>query len=540
MRSTGSSSKTRSISRTGTISKMRAISKRGLSAVAAAALLPIPVPVQAASHREAPVTALDRTADITDFYAFVSPDDKTSLTAILCTDPLLEPGNGPNYFPFDNNVLYEIKIDNDHDAITDVKFEFLFETEVRAPAVPVALIGVGPAGLKAPNGPPPIPVAPLQPPELGPGMQIVPPTISALDGPGSEGLNLRQKYTVWVTRNGLRRELRGDGPLFAVPSNAGPRTMENYESLYAQGVNDVRSASGLTTAKVWAGTADDAFYIDLGAAFDSLNFRIAVLDAAQDADDKRNYAPDEVSGYNVNCIAIQVPIRQLTEDGNLPSANDEFRQIGLWGTTSRAEQTVREKGKEDRSRGKAVQVQRMANPLINELLIGTGYKNLWSRSEPKDDKQFQDQLFDPLIVRVGQAAFNLPIPNPPRLDLAPLVQYTSGKPGPIADLLRVDLTVKPTLPANRKRLGGCGGDAGGFPNGRRLGDDVTDCFLRVGFGLLAPGFSPPALGDGVNVNDMAIREVFPFFAPAQSGRNSRHVDPNEPGCQGAPGGLCPL
>jgi hypothetical protein len=297
---------------------------------------------------------------------------------------------------------------------------------------------------------------------------------------------------------------------------------------------------------------DDAFFIDLGPAFDSLNFRVipgpgstgipAVLSQAQDGS-SANFVPDDVSGYNVNCIAVQAPIALLHARGRRPGADDPLRQVGLWGTTSRAEVTLRASDREDRSRGKAVQVQRLANPLVNELLIGTDRKNDWSRAEPRDDKQFQAMLLDPLIVRIGQAAFaalgvSVAIPAPPRLDLAPLVFYSSGPKGPLADLLRLDLSSAPTPAAERNRLGGCGGDPGGFPNGRRLGDDVLDCFLRVGFGLLT-GADVPRLGDGVNSNDRPIRETFPFIAPAQDGRGSRHVDPGEPGCGLGGGSTCP-
>ncbi|MGH7130253.1 MAG: DUF4331 family protein, partial [Planctomycetaceae bacterium] len=217
----------------------------------------------AASHREAPVTAIDRTADITDWYAFVSPDAPDTVTMILAVDPLLEPGNGPNFFPFDDNLLYEFNVDNDQDARDDVIFQIRFRTEQRLPEVPVAYIGAG-TGIDAPtNSPPPI----------DPGTPLIPPAITALDGPGSEGLGLRQTYTVTMVepRTGRKTDLSAgaDGPLFAVPSNVGPRTVPDYAALMSQGIYDLDEG-----ARVFAGTTDDAFYIDLGAAFDSLNFRV--------------------------------------------------------------------------------------------------------------------------------------------------------------------------------------------------------------------------------------------------------------------------
>jgi hypothetical protein len=348
----------------------------------------------------------------------------------------------------------------------------------------------------------------------------------------------------------LRRS--GGGELYAVPSNVGPRTMPSYEDdLFAAGAFDLDRG-----VRVFAGTVDDAFFIDLGAAFDTLNFRAIpgpgstgvplVLSDAQDATDDANFLADDVSGYNVNCIAIQAPIGLLTKSGAAPATpSDPLAQVGFWGTTSRRALSVRTPLAPDFESGRFVQVQRMANPLVNELLIGTDRKDFWSRSEPKNDSRFQAQVLDPLIVRLGQAAFAaagiaVPIPAPPRLDLAPLAFYSTGPAGPFADLLRVNLAIPATPADQRSRLGGCGGDPAGFPNGRRTTDDVTDCFLRAGFGILTPGgnvFPFNRLGDGVNVNDRAIADAFPFLAPAQSGRNSRHVDPGEPGCAG---GVCPV
>jgi hypothetical protein len=498
----------------------------------------------AASHREAPLTSLDRTADITDFYAFVSPDRPDALTSIVCTDPLLEPANGPNYFPFDTDIEYAIRIDNDHDAREDIAFEVRFRTEQNLPGVPVGLAGAG-GGIPAPA---------LSPAPIAPGAPLVPPAITALEGPGSQGIGLRQTYEVWLRRGKQRVELQrvGGGGLVALPSNVGPRTMPDYASLFAQASYELPLG-----IRVFAGTVDDAFFIDLGAAFDTLNFRVVpgpgstgvplVLSDAQDATDDANFLADDVSGYNVNCIAIEVPIRRLTATGSRPSPSDPLRQIGLWGTTSRRAFTIRPDAAPSIDIGSFVQVQRMANPLFNELLIGTDQKDRWSRARPADDAAFANSALDPLIVRLGQAAFAaagiaFPIPQPPRLDLAPLVFYSSGPGGPFADLLRVDVSVAPTPEEDRSRLGGCGGDPAGFPNGRRTTDDVTDCFLRAGFGILIPEFNVfpfNRLGDGVNVNDNPVPDAFPYLAPANSGRNSRHVDPGEVGCATA-GGICPV
>jgi hypothetical protein len=514
-----------------------------LSTALSLSLLVAPA-VQGASHREAPLTSLDRTADITDFYAFVSPDRPDTVTSVLCSDPLLEPANGPNYFPFDPDVKYAIRIDNDHDAREDVAFEFRFRTEQNLPGVPVAFAGAG-EGIPAPA---------LSPPPIAPGTALVPPAITALEGPGSQGIGLRQTYEVVMRVDGRRIPLRrvGGGALVALPTNVGPRTMPDYDSLFAQAIYELPNGM-----RVFAGTVDDVFFIDLGAAFDTLNFRAIpgpgslgiplVLSDAQDATDDANFLADDISGYNVNCIAIQAPIARITARAKVPSSGDPLRQVGFWGTTSRQALAIRKNERPIVEVGPFVQVQRMANPLFNELLIPTDRKDRWSRSAPAGDADFAEFALDPLIVRLGQAAFaaagiEFAIPQPPRLDLAPLVLYSSGPAGPFADLLRVDLSVPPTPAALRSRLGGCGVDPAGFPNGRRTTDDVTDCFLRAGFGILLPEFDVfpfNRLGDGVNVNDRPVPETFPYVPAANSGRNSRHVDPGEAGCA-TDDGICPL
>ncbi|HAO31556.1 MAG TPA: DUF4331 domain-containing protein [Candidatus Competibacter sp.] len=496
---------------------------------------------QAANHREAPLTALDHKADITDFFAFVSYDDPAKATLILNVDPLLEPSNGPNYFPFDPEIVYAIRVDNNHDAVEDLRFEFRFTTEIRAPGVFTGFVGAG-GGLPAPaNSPAPV----------APGTALIPPAITALDGPGSEGFNLRQRYTVSLVTSHENIQL-AEG-LIAVPTNVGPRTMPDYAKLAQQGIYEINK--GIT---VFAGTVDDPFWIDLGATFDSLNFRTlpngsgipGVLSKEQDADDARNFAADDVAGFNVNAIAIEVPITLLTSDGKRHAAGDPLATIGTWGTTSRPQaKAYRKPGQPPKLSERVTQIQRMGNPLFNELLIGTGDKDKFSMSEPRNDAQFADYALDPLLARALNAIYTdaLPIPTPPRKDLLPLVTYAAPiaapgtPPGPVADLLRLNTGVPATPAAQRKRMGLLAGDAAGFPNGRRVSDDVTDIAARVVVGVLAggpfAGFPHNSIGDGVNANDMPYPENFPYLGLAHSGRDSRHVDPGEPDCAG---GNCPV
>lgn len=526
------------------------------------ALLAAPPGLLAANHREAPITAIDRLADIADFYAFVSYDDASKVTFILDIDPLLEPSNGPNYFPFDPEILYAIRVDNNHDGVEDVTFEFRFQTEVRAPDVFTALVGAG-NGIPAPaNSPAPIP----------PGTLIVPPAITDLDGPNSAGLNLRQNYTVTIVRGGQRVDLTNGQPLFAVPTNVGPRTMPNYDTELAP--DGIYNLPGNVT--VFAGTVDDPFWIDLGATFDSINFRTTgfpapgVLSDAQEANDAQNFAADDVSGFNVNAIAIEVPIAMITSDAQTHNACDPRATIGAWGTTSRPRVIIRRSPGPTQAPASPEelrdfrQVQRMGNALFNELIIGTGFKDRFSMSQPKDDAQFARFALDPLLARVFNAVYEalfgpniLPVPAPPRVDLLPLVQYqqhaqlvsavgglgcSSFPPGgPVADLLRLNTGVPPTPVGLQKRMGMLAGDLAGYPNGRRVSDDVTDISARAVAGLLAGppfnGFPYNRIGDGVNANDKPYPGAFPYVAYAHDGRNSRHVDPDEAGCAGV---NCPV
>ena len=297
--------------------------------------------------------------------------------------------------------------------------------------------------------------------------------------------------------------------------------------------------------QVFAGTVDDPFWIDLGATFDTAAFRTlgsgvpGVLTDAEDAA-QQNFASDTISGFAINAIAIEVPISMIKPDRRLGDGDT----IGAWGTTSRLGEPVIPFPPRFR------QVQRMGNPLINELIIGIGSKDRFSMDSPKNDAQFANFFLDPPIARIVEALYGgvLPIPEAPQLDLLPLVTYTPlhisqqavpfTPTGPIADILRLNTSVPPTPASNRSRLGLIGGDPAGYPNGRRLSDDVVDIILRVGVaGVLATDadgeslnrFPNNRLGDGVNVNDAPYRETFPYLANCPDGRNRRHVDPGEEG-----------
>jgi len=485
-----------------------------LAAFAMALLMLVPASLFASSHREAPITALDHSADVTDWYAFVSYDNSDKVTMILNVDPFLEPSNGPNYFPFDPNVLYQMKIDNNRDGVEDITFEFRFTTEIRLPDVFTGFVG---------------------------GLYSIPP-ITSLDGAGSEGLSLRQHYTVTMVKNGQHIVLNNGQTLYALPTNVGPRTMPDYNSLFPQAIYDLGNG-----VKVFAGTVDDPFYIDLGAAFDSLNFRMGVggvMSEQEDNDDKDNFASDAVAGFNVNSIVLEVPITMLTRDGKKHMANDPDAVIGTYGATSRQKLSVRR----DPNALPFVQVQREGNPLINELIIGTGSKDTFSISDPVNDSQFANFVLDPLLAQLF-ASLGIPVPPPPRNDLLLLVQYEPpicpgcgpNDTGPVADLLRLNTGIPATPVDQQKRLGFLVGDNAGFPNGRRLIDDAVDIASRAVGGILVdPVKYGTRIGDGVNINDSGYGATFPYVQPAHSGRDSHHIGPGQVGCSGQPGGVCPI
>jgi hypothetical protein len=451
----------------------------------------------------------------------------------MCVDPLLEPANGPTYFPFDPDILYEIKIDNNHDAVEDIVFQFRFQTEQRLPNLFNVYAGV-PGGARAPaNSPAPV----------TPGTTVVPPRITNFD---DVGLGMRQSYTVMMIRDDRESSLATGTTLYAVPANVGPRTMD-YDALFREGTYSLPN-----NVRVFAGTVDDPFWIDLGGTFDTLNtHNPPILTVSQDQQ-AVNLSSDTVSGFAVNAIAIEVPITMLTRTGRVEPATSPAATIGVWATTSREQVTVRLSPQRAVGIGSFRQVQRMGNPLINELLVGVGSKDRFSMDQPKNDSQFAPFFLDPTLARVANALTDgaVIIPAPPRTDLLPVVTYAppiaamGTPPGPVADLLRLNTGVAPTAAENINRLGLLGGDAAGFPNGRRLQDDVVDIALRLVVGGVLAGSqfanSPvnSRLGDGVNVNDVAYRTEFPYLANAPSGRDRRHIDPGEPGCTAGSGGNC--
>jgi Domain of unknown function (DUF4331) len=424
--------------------------------------------LQASSHREAPLISADPLADNTDVYAFVSPVNPDRVTLIANFIPLEAPYGGPNFFKFDDNVLYEIMIDNNGDAVEDVTFQFKFRTDVRNPNT--FLYNTGP--------------------------------ITSLDSPN---FNVRQFYT--VTRiDGPRRRGNGHQVVLAQdvptpPVNVGIRSTPNYDALAAAAVRQLPNAT-----QVFAGQRDDPFFVDLNV-FDLL----AVPPA-----DTNNF--DSLAGFNVHTIAIEVPIGQLTANNSRPtSASDPNAVIGVWSTASRPSVTSRGGGKEQNSNN-FVQVSRLGNPLVNEVVIPRGVKDTFNSLEPTQDAAALSYVLDPEVPKLLSAIFGIVSPPAPRNDLVTI--FLKGIPGlnsppnvTPSEQLRLNVAIPPN--PNGSSLGVLGGDVAGFPNGRRLTDDVVDIALRAMAGAtpLTPSFNTginAQLGDGVASNDKPMLSVFPF------------------------------
>ena len=502
-------------------------------------------PVGAASHREAPLIALDPTADITDVYAFRSWENPDRAVFIMNVIPQQAPASGPNFFNLDDQVLYAFHFDLNQDGkADDLHIELVTTTEIRnnaSPATPLANFRDLPIAYGA-----------------------VPP-ITALDGPGSEGLGLRQTYRIrfWgkgpgndierlFPRAGVSRDNSGRR-LVAVPSNVGPRTMPNYEALAAKGVYDL--GHGI---RVFVGGREETFYIDLGSTFDTLNFRrgTPILTAAEDASDTTNAfgVDDGFEGLNVTTIAIEIPTSLLPDT------------VGMYASTSRQRNRQYRKDGDQKASGDYVQVARLANPLVNEVIIGTGRKDFWNSQDPDDESQFLGFYLTSRLAIAINAVFGTNFPTTNRTDISGvLLSYFppvfSGPAGVPSDLLRLNLAISPTAPGAQRRLTvlGTGADASGacvstfpaatpdlagWPNGRRPNDDVTDVALRVVAGVLQGPV--PCLGDGVNVNIVRpetpnvnpgnnVATKFPFLPTPNPGRSGMPpantpfpTEPNEP------------
>ena len=428
------------------------------------------------SHREAPLTSQDPTADDTDVYAYVAKDAPNALTIVANWIPFEDPAGGPNFYKFDDRAHYYVNVDNTGDGKYDIRYQFRFRTRTgNRNSFAYALPGV-----------------------------------SSIADPK---LNVKQSYT--VTRQRYRRgrktseRVLGRG-IPVAPNNVGPKTIPDYASVAAQANRTIRGGG-----RVFAGPVDDPFFVDLGATFDSITIRKGT--------GNEGGGKDDVAGYNVHTVVLQVPKSQVTRNGQGVSApNASNAVIGVWSSTER--QKLQVTNQERRGRGGWVQVSRLGNPLVNEVVIPLGQKDKFNRTQPSDDlRNFGRYVLSPELAKLINILYpGLNVPETNRTDIVQAL--LTGIPGvtqiragaPPTDTLKINLGVPPSDTENR--FGVIGGDNAGFPNGRRLGDDVVDIAERVVGGYLKGNKLP--LGDGVDRNDRAFRSEFPYVALPTAGLDS--------------------
>jgi hypothetical protein len=460
------------------------------------------------SHREAPEISKDPVADSTDVYAFVSPDKPDTVTLIANYLPLQGPAGGPNFFEFGDDVLYEIHVDNNGDGKADVTYQFRFETKVRNENT--FLYNTGP--------------------------------ILDIDSPN---FNRRQFYTVTrIDGRGRRTQLAKNQP--CPPCNIGPLSTPDYDKLARQAVRNI--GQGRT---VFAGQRAEGFYVDLGAIFDLLDPR-----PFADAHNHFGLAKFPTSGpgvnatknLNVHSIAIQVPIAEVTRDGfKGKDVNDPRATIGVWTTASRQRVRMLDTYQNNTwSTGPFRQVSRLAMPLFNEVIMPMGKKDYWNTQSPDRDSQFAKFVAKPEVANLLPGLFPGVFPNLDKLNksgkdradllailltgipagLIPGFQNFTGKVQ--ADLMRLNVAIPPN--PKPSIFGLLGGDLAGFPNGRRVFDDVVAIELRalagVTYALVDKTYTPDAaasqVDDGVTPDDLAIPylNTFPYLGVPNSGFNN--------------------
>jgi hypothetical protein len=493
-------------------------------ALVAAALAAAAAPtVQASSHREAPFIATQPQVDGTDFYMFRSyePGRSGYVTLVANYLPLQDPYGGPNYFKLDPNALYEIHVSNDGGAQENLTFSFRFQNTLADNQIPVGGKMVS------------IPLA-----QNGSG---------DVNAPNSPALNVHETYTIDVIRGNRRTGVKqsvvndttGGKTTFDKPVDyIGDKTISSYIAYANKHVWDISIPGCDGVGRVFVGQRKDPFVVNLGETFDLVNIKYPAVELNPAAETATH---DSLADANVTSIILEVPIPCLTEGkGDI---------VGAWTTTSepmsRVLASMPPAGLDPTTpSGSYVQVSRLGMPLVNEVVIGLKDKNRFNASEPKDDGQFADYVTNPTLPALlealfGSAGVKAPT-NFPRTDLvAAFLTGVQGlnKPSNVtpSEMLRLNTAIAPTAGADQNRLGVLGGDAAGFPNGRRPGDDVVDIELRVAMGVLCtvPGVNG-AVGcvatdapagslkytDGAYISSAFFANEFPYLrAPLRGSPN---------------------
>lgn len=460
---------------------------------------------RASSHMDAPLITRDDPANTTDVYAFVSTDDagRKYLTTALAVYPFEEPGIGPNEFRFDDNVRYTIHVATGADVAkgrSTIDYSFEFWTARRRQDT------------------------------------ILQNFLGRIESVGDANQNSLQRYAVkrWKPGHPFPRVL---GTGLVPPNNQGRLTPfynqgDDGDQPARDGVARAADLDRYTAQSIvpladghlaFAGQRDDGFYADVQAIFDGLAFR--------SGDDRF----DSQGGFNVHTIVLRIPVEELGGD---------LQQVGVWATTSRRPIPVLLGALDGLAVGPWVQIGRQGNPLFCEGLVALADKDRYNRTRPERDAElFARYAREPELARLINQILFAGATVAPERDRKDLVGIF------IPDLIKVDLSTPaarlagggPGHPSNPddagfSRLGVFGGDVltsrltggavpGGWPNGRRFGDDVVDIAVTAVFNDLSDPSRPPVVLDGidnVSANDIAYSKVFPYAATPLNGRNHRH------------------
>ena len=424
----------------------------------------------ASSHREAPLIAGDPQVDNTDLYAFVSPDKSDSVTLIANFYPDQRPTGGPNFFPFSPDARYNIKLDTNGDAKPDIIYQWKFKTQdLRGTKTFLYNNGV----------------------------------VTSLTDPN---LLFRQTYTLTKFARGHSKVLVRNGKV--APSHVGKASMPDYAGLRQESITRVRGGG-----QTFAGQADDPFFLDL-----------RVMDLLYGGN-LSEVGDNTLKGFNVNSLALQVPKSELRlrKDGI----------VGVWSTTDRPSMKVAKADGTQKYAGHYVQVSRLGMPLVNELVVPAGLKDAFNALSPEKDRTIKpvvDRVLKPELAMLIEKIYGIPAPATPRKDLVAI--FLTGLKGlnqpagvTPAEMLRLNTKIPPS--AAPDRLGVLAGDNAGFPNGRRLTDDVVDIEIQAVEGAVSvdKNGAPTGVkivealkaGDAVDANDYAFGSSFPYLALPTSG-----------------------
>jgi len=446
------------------------------------------------SHREAPEISKDPVADNTDTYAFVSPENNGTVTLITNYLPAEVPAGGPNFFEFGNDVLYSIYIDNNGDGVPDITYQFTFESTLLNRET--FLYNTG--------------------------------QITSL---ADTTWNKRQTYT--VTRIDRRGTTVLGRKLPCPPCNVGPRSTPEYSKLAREAVHSLPGAQ-----TVFAGQRNDPFFVDIGSIFDLGDLRpfqeLSIIKT------ENQEGVDTLQTLNVHSIAIQVPISSLTSDGSLPSNVFSSKAVlGVWGSASRRAVRITDPPKSERTEvGPWVQVSRLGSPLFNEVIIPLGLKDEWNARHPVHDSVFTPYVQHPELARLLPELYpgeftSLEGLSAARADLVAI--FMTGLPKGVvegfqnytgsvqADMLRLNVAIPPAKKPNP--LGLLGGDLAGYPNGRRVTDDVTTIAIRavagVTYALVEPEYevdaAAKAVTQGIAPSATRTQAAFPYCADPHGG-----------------------